>query len=177
MDDYNGYILCEERSTCGGAIGIIVFFDEPTIGVDVVGKETIRTFIQELNAQDQITMLFTTHDMQDIEKTCKRLLIIDQGNKVYDGALSGIREMYGTTRTLDLELQTEVQVAPIPHVTISRPENSNSRKWQLQFDHHAVAVQELMGFLLATYPVRDLNISEPEIESIIRNIYGGRQPE
>lgn len=155
----------------------IVFFDEPTIGVDVVGKETIRTFIQELNAQDQITMLFTTHDMQDIEKTCKRLLIIDQGNKVYDGALSGIREMYGTTRTLDLELQIEVQVAPIPHVTISRPENSNPRKWQLQFDHHAVAVQELMGFLLATYPVRDLNISEPEIESIIRNIYGGRQPE
>ena len=104
-------------------------------------------------------------------------LSLEDWIKVYDGALSGIREMYGTTRTLDLELQTEVQVAPIPHVTISRPENSNSRKWQLQFDHHAVAVQELMGFLLATYPVRDLNISEPEIESIIRNIYGGRQPE
>ena len=155
----------------------IVFFDEPTIGVDVVGKEIIRTFIRELNEQDHITMLFTTHDMQDIEKTCKRLLIIDQGSKVYDGTLSGIRELYGTTRTLDLELQTEVQVAPIPHVTISRPDDSNPRKWRLQFDHHAVSVQELMGFLLAAYPVRDLNISEPEIESIIRNIYGRRLSE
>ncbi|MDE6674977.1 MAG: ATP-binding cassette domain-containing protein, partial [Acetatifactor sp.] len=55
----------------------IVFFDEPTIGVDVVGKETIRNFICELNARDRVTMLFTTHDMQDIEKTCKRLIIID----------------------------------------------------------------------------------------------------
>ncbi|MGN1120175.1 MAG: ATP-binding cassette domain-containing protein, partial [Oscillospiraceae bacterium] len=81
----------------------IVFFDEPTIGVDVVGKETIRSFIRELNQQDNVTMIFTTHDMQDIEKTCKRLIIIDEGAKVYDGTLSGIREKYGTSRQLDVE--------------------------------------------------------------------------
>ena len=72
----------------------IVFFDEPTIGVDVLGKETIREFIRELNAQDEVTMLFTTHDMQDIEKTCKRLIIIDKGAKMYDGTLQEIREKY-----------------------------------------------------------------------------------
>ena len=59
----------------------IVFFDEPTIGVDVVGKETIRDFIRELNEEDGVTMIFTTHDMQDIEKTCKRLIIIDEGSR------------------------------------------------------------------------------------------------
>ena len=59
----------------------IVFFDEPTIGVDVAGKEKIREFIRELNSRDKVTMLFTTHDMQDIEKTCKRLIIIDRDRK------------------------------------------------------------------------------------------------
>ena len=59
----------------------VVFFDEPTIGVDVMGKEAIRNFIRELNDTDHVTMIFTTHDMQDIEKTCKRLIIIDKGKK------------------------------------------------------------------------------------------------
>jgi ABC-2 type transport system ATP-binding protein len=81
----------------------IVFFDEPTIGVDVMGKETIRSFIKELNDTDGITMIFTTHDMQDIEKTCKRLIIIDEGSKVYDGSLNGIREQFSTTRQVIVE--------------------------------------------------------------------------
>jgi ABC-type multidrug transport system ATPase subunit len=67
-----------------------------------VGKETIRQFIRELNEKDNITMIFTTHDMQDIEKVCDRLIIIDKGSKVYDGELSGIRERFGTTRQLDV---------------------------------------------------------------------------
>ena len=149
----------------------IVFFDEPTIGVDVVGKETIREFIKELNARDKITMLFTTHDMQDIEKTCNRLLIIDKGEKVYDGSLVGIRQQYGTTRTLELELQTESILAPIPNVTITQPDASNRRKWQLQFEQNEVQMQGLMSSLLSQYQVRDLNVTEPEIETIIRKIY------
>ena len=149
----------------------IVFFDEPTIGVDVVGKETIREFIKELNERDKITMLFTTHDMQDIEKTCNRLLIIDKGEKVYDGSLVGIRKQYGTTRTLELELQTESNLSPIPNVTITQPDASNRRKWQLQFEQNEVQMQELMSSLLSQYQVRDLNVTEPEIETIIRKIY------
>lgn len=151
----------------------IVFFDEPTIGVDVVGKETIRDFIKELNAQDKVTMLFTTHDMQDIEKTCNRLIIIDHGNKVYDGALAGIREKYGTTRTLDLELQSDGIIKSIDGVVINQPDLQNKRKWQLQFEQGQVQIQELMNFLLSTYQVKDMNIAEPEIESIIRKIYSG----
>ncbi len=148
----------------------IVFFDEPTIGVDVVGKETIRQFIRELNEKDNITMLFTTHDMQDIEKVCDRLIIIDKGSKVYDGELSGIREKFGTTRQLDVEFMRECEIEPIEHVeTVSL----DARKKRFIFENRDVKIDELMNLLLTKYSVRDINISEPEIESLIRKIYNG----
>ncbi len=146
----------------------IVFFDEPTIGVDVVGKETIRAFIRELNQQDNVTMIFTTHDMQDIEKTCNRLIIIDEGAKIYDGSLNGIREQYGTTRQLDVEFGGKENVADIANVEIVDLEQNKKR---FIFENHNVHINELMNHLLSNYNVRDINISEPEIESIIRKIY------
>lgn len=146
----------------------IVFFDEPTIGVDVMGKQKIREFIRELNQQDNITMIFTTHDMQDIEKTCDRLIIIDSGEKVYDGTLHGIRDHSGTTRQLDVEFSGEVDVVPMDKVEIIDLERNKKR---FVFENRDVQINELMNELLNRYNVRDINISEPEIESIIRKIY------
>ena len=151
----------------------IVFFDEPTIGVDVVGKETIRNFLCELNAKDRVTMLFTTHDMQDIEKTCKRLIIIDKGCKVYDGLLSGIRQAYGTTRQVDVEFAGDCTVAPMEHVEIKELDAPGGRKKRFLFESREVQIDSLMSSLLADYAIRDLTVSEPEIEGLIRKIYGG----
>lgn len=151
----------------------IIFFDEPTIGVDVMGKEIIRNFIRELNAEDNVTMLFTTHDMQDIEKTCKRLLILDKGEKVYDGSLMGIREKYGTTRQLDVEFNCEEKIEPIADVEILELDETDRRKKRFVFESQNVKINDLMNELLNCYDVRDINISEPEIESIIRKIYNG----
>jgi len=148
----------------------IVFFDEPTIGVDVVGKETIRQFIRELNEKDNITMIFTTHDMQDIEKVCDRLIIIDEGSKIYDGELFGIREKFGTTRQLDVEFLKDYDIAPMEHVEVVP---LDGRKKRFVFENRDVKIDELMNTLLAKYGVRDINISEPEIESLIRKIYNG----
>ncbi len=146
----------------------IVFFDEPTIGVDVVGKEVIRSFLRELNKRDRLTMIFTTHDMQDIEKTCRRLLIIDDGSKVYDGSLEGIKAKYGTTRQLDVEFSHSIEVRPIDHVRI---QELDAYKKRFYFENTKIELQELMNHLLSEYPVRDLNITEPAIEGIIRKIY------
>lgn len=151
----------------------IVFFDEPTIGVDVVGKESIRDFIRELNEKDRVTMIFTTHDMQDIEKTCKRLIIIDDGTKVYDGSLLEIREKYGTTRQLDVEFSSRCEIKSIGKVEIRELDNSDGRKKRFVFENKEVQINELMNHLLTNYDVRDINISEPEIEGIIRKIYNG----
>ncbi len=148
----------------------IVFFDEPTIGVDIIGKETIRNFIRELNEQDKVTMIFTTHDMQDIEQTCKRIIIIDKGTLMFDGSLQDIRGKYGTTRRLIAEFNEEVSVEPISKVAI---ENLGDRKMSFTFDNNVVDVNELMHEILGKYSVRDITVAEPEIESIIQKMYTG----
>ncbi len=151
----------------------IVFFDEPTIGVDVVGKEKIRSFIRELNVEDKVSMIFTTHDMQDIEKTCKRLIIIDKGSKVYDGSITGIREKYGTTRQLDVEFSENYPLKPIHNVQIQELNELDGRRKRFIFENTQVQIDELMNYLLQNYGIRDINVSEPEIENLIGKIYNG----
>ena len=148
----------------------IVFFDEPTIGVDIIGKETIRSFIKELNEQDKVTMIFTTHDMQDIEQTCKRIIIIDKGSLMYDGSLQEIRSKYGTSRRLIAEFNEDTAVAPIKNVII---EDLKDRKASFTFDNNVVDVNKLMHEVLEKYSVHDVTVAEPEIESIIQKIYKG----
>ena len=148
----------------------IVFFDEPTIGVDIIGKETIRSFIKELNEQDKVTMIFTTHDMQDIEQTCNRIIIIDKGSLMYDGSLQEIRNKYGTSRRLIAEFNEETAVAPIKNVII---EDLKDRKASFTFDNNIVDVNKLMHEVLEKYSVHDVTVAEPEIESIIQKMYKG----
>lgn len=148
----------------------IVFFDEPTIGVDIIGKETIRSFIKELNEQDKVTMIFTTHDMQDIEQTCKRIIIIDKGSLMYDGSLQEIRSKYGTSRRLIAEFNEATTVDPIKNVII---EDMKDRKVSFTFDNNVVDVNKLMHEVLEKYSVHDVTVEEPEIESIIQKIYKG----
>ena len=148
----------------------IVFFDEPTIGVDVIGKETIRSFIRELNEKDKITMIFTTHDMQDIEQTCNRIIIIDKGSLMYDGSLQEIRSKYGTSRRLIAEFNEATAVDPIKNVII---EDMKDRKVSFTFDNNVVDVNKLMHEVLEKYSVHDVTVAEPEIESIIQKIYKG----
>lgn len=148
----------------------IVFFDEPTIGVDIIGKETIRSFIKELNEQDKVTMIFTTHDMQDIEQTCKRIIIIDKGSLMYDGSLQEIRSKYGTSRRLIAEFNEETKIEPIKNVVI---EDLKDRKASFTFDNNIVDVNKLMHEVLEKYSVYDVTVAEPEIESIIQKIYKG----
>ncbi|MBP5443799.1 MAG: ATP-binding cassette domain-containing protein, partial [Treponema sp.] len=150
----------------------IVFFDEPTIGVDVIGKETIRGFIRQLNEEDKVTMIFTTHDMQDIEQTCNRIIIIDKGSLMYDGSLHDIRSKYGTARRLIAEFNEETNVSPIENVDISEMKD---RKISFSFDNNIVDVNRLMHEILDNYNVRDITVAEPEIESIIQRMYNGME--
>jgi ABC-2 type transport system ATP-binding protein len=82
----------------------ILYLDEPTIGLDVVAKARVREFLLAINAERGVTILLTTHDMDDIEALCPRMVIIDHGRKLYDGAVSGIRERFGGERTVVADL-------------------------------------------------------------------------
>ena len=151
----------------------IVFFDEPTIGIDVVGKEKIRKFIKTLNQTDNITMIFTTHDMQDIEKTCERLIIIDGGKKLYDGSLENVRKGYVSSRMIEAEFESLPISLDLPHTVVSDVEN-NALKKLISFSTDEVSVNQLMTALMNTRNIKDLSIREPEIDAIIRDIYEGK---
>lgn len=151
----------------------IVFFDEPTIGLDVVGKEKIREFARYLNESQGTTMIFTTHDMQDIEKTCNRLIIIDKGQKVYDGSLSGIKDMRVTSRVIDVEFAQNLEIEPMDGVLVENLQELDGRKKRFTFDNSMVPINELMSGLLTKYNVKDFCIAEPEIDVFIRQIYEG----
>ena len=151
----------------------IVFFDEPTIGIDVVGKEKIRNFIKTLNKTDNITMIFTTHDMQDIEKTCERLIIIDDGKKLYDGSLDSIKSNYVSSRIIEAEFEELPAKIEIPDVTVSDVDNNKMKKL-ITFDTDKTGINSLMNTLLNNYNIKDISVKEPEIDAIIRDIYQGK---
>ena len=151
----------------------IVFFDEPTIGLDVVAKENVRQFIKYLNKTEGITMIFTTHDMQDIEKVCNRLIIIDKGEKVYDGSINEIKNNYVSLRSIEVEFSNRVNIEPINDVAIKDQEGTNGCRKLFSFDSAKVKINELMTDILTKYDVKDISIIEPEIDDIIRDIYEG----
>ncbi|MFZ5989701.1 MAG: ABC transporter ATP-binding protein [Bacillota bacterium] len=148
----------------------IVFFDEPTIGLDVVAKEKIREFIRYINREKGTTMLFTTHDMTDIEKTCQRMIIIDEGVIIYDGTVEQIKERYGRYRTLVVEFNGNYSGIDVHGVEVV--EEKDNKKW-FRFRKDEVQVSHLISELAYRYSIKDLTIEEPDIEGIIREIYQG----
>jgi len=151
----------------------LLFLDEPMIGVDVVAKDRLRTFIQKINREDKVTILFTTHDMVDIEKICSRVMIIDQGHIVYDGSLAQMRDKYGTQRTLVVEFEEAIPDFAAPQATLVKSEGR--KKW-FAFNRFETALSALITRISAQFPIRYLAVEEPEIEAIVRTIYQ-RKPE
>ena len=86
----------------------VLYLDEPTIGLDVVSKAKVRGFLRDLNAERGTTVLLTTHDLTDIEQLCRRVMVIDHGRLMYDGALAGLHEVGESERTLVVDLEREL---------------------------------------------------------------------
>jgi len=150
----------------------ILFLDEPTIGVDVVAKERLRIFIRALSRERRVTVLLTTHDMSDIEKVCSRMMIIDKGRIIYDGAVAGMKERFTPYRTLIVDF-----AEGIGEITSERAEvlERDGQRVRLRFDRRHVSASELIIELAAKYAVKDISVEEPEIEAIVREIYEGRE--
>ncbi len=147
----------------------ILFLDEPTIGLDVVAKERIRGFLAHMNREHGVTVLLTTHDLADIHRLCARVILIDHGRVVYDGALDHLRNTYGHTRTLIVDLAQEQPFhLTIPGVLVTRHEGP--RVW-IQFERTSISASELIATIATHYAIRDLTVEEPELEGIISNVY------
>lgn len=151
----------------------VLYLDEPTIGLDVVSKAKVRGFLRQLNAELGTTVLLTTHDLQDIEQLCERVVVIDHGRLMYDGPLAGLHAAGPageSERTLVVDLERElgpIEVAGARVVRVDGP-----RQW-LAFPAGASAAP-LVAAVAARYPLLDLSVREPDIEDVIARMYAGR---
>lgn len=148
----------------------VLFLDEPTIGLDVLAKERIRRFLREINQEQNVTIVLTTHDMGDIEKTCERIILIDRGLVVYDGSLSGLRQKHPHQRVLMVEFDTIVRSEDLCISGVEVIRRDNGRVW-LSFSPALTPASDLIAWIAARHPIRDLTVQEPELEEVIRQIY------
>ena len=159
----------------------LLYLDEPTIGLDVVAKARIREFLLQINAERNMTILITTHDMDDVETLCPRLVIIDHGKKLYDGDLHEIRERFGGERLL-IAVLDPAEVTSLPYDSTGQPylpelpdgvhqvKIEGPRIW-LGFGKDALPAHELVAWLGMRHRLKDVTFQEPEIEDVIRRIY------
>jgi ABC-2 type transport system ATP-binding protein len=145
----------------------LLFLDEPTIGLDLVARERIRQFILRVNRERGVTVLLTTHDMQDIEHLCRRALIIDHGKLIFDDELAVLVRRFGGRRVLAVEFAREYEDPSVPGAELVE---RTARSAAYEFDH-ALPVAELIARVCERFEVTDLGLREPGIEATLRRLY------
>ncbi len=170
-----------ERMRCDLAAALlhnppILFLDEPTIGLDVVAKDNIRQFLRTINQRFRTTVLLTTHDLDDIEELCRRIMIIDRGQLLYDGSLALLKERLLRTKQIkfsvrDAEMAGKLALAMESDGLSLEPLDETTHR--VRFDRTRVSTAELIRKILAAADVRDLLIEDEPIEEVIKRIYAG----
>ncbi|AHF91499.1 ABC transporter [Opitutaceae bacterium TAV5] len=161
----------------------ILFLDEPTIGLDAPSKLAVRDFVRRLNRERGVTVILTTHDMDDIEALCTRVMVIADGRLLSDGSLADLRRRFGRERWLTLDLADEPNGRPgggdpepaaallaEPHTRVVRHDGG---RICLAFDPETVPPGDLIARITARHAVRDLFVENPPIEEIVARIYAG----
>ncbi|MFP3906785.1 MAG: ATP-binding cassette domain-containing protein, partial [Acidimicrobiales bacterium] len=146
----------------------LVVLDEPTIGLDVVSKEAVREFLVTRNREHGTTVLLTTHDLDDVERLCERMMIIDRGLVIYDGGVADFKERYGTERTVVVDLVEPADPLRIDGTRVVKVDGP--RQW-LSFDRRERTAAEVVAAIVAEAPIRDLSVEEPEISELVHRVY------
>ena len=146
----------------------ILFLDEPTIGLDVEAKYAIRKFIKEINEKYGTTIILTTHDLDDVEQLCERLIIINHGKVVEDGPLKSLMGKMAPFRELMIELEEWQEDISHPKASVTKREGNCV--W-LRFAKEDISASQLIADMTAMAKVKDLCVIEPDIEDVIREVY------
>lgn len=169
-----------ERMRCDLAAALLhnpplLFLDEPTIGLDVVAKDHIRRFLRAINREFRTTVLLTTHDLDDIEELCRRIMIIDHGRVLYDGPLGDLKQKLLRTKQIKFALKDHSQVAGVTAFSQDglEVERVDELTFRIRFDRTKVVTADLIRQILGAVDVRDLLIEDEPIEEIVKRIYAG----
>ncbi|MFB5763590.1 ABC transporter ATP-binding protein [Paenibacillus medicaginis] len=150
----------------------IVFLDEPTIGLDVVAKEQVRKFLREINKEKETTIILTTHDMDDIEQVCDRLLMINDGVIIFDGKMKSFIDAYGNERIITVQFEEPIANIDIDYGDVLSIEEN---KVKILFQKEKISATQIVQNMSQKYPVVDCHLEEPKIEFLIRQVYEGRE--
>jgi len=147
----------------------ILYLDEPTIGLDAVSKLAVRDFVRRINRERRVTIILTTHDMDDIEALCQRVIVINEGRIFSDGTLDELRARVTSERRLIVDLMTEDGDVTDPDADVISREGS---RVTLRFDPQRISPADLIARVTANHEIRDLFVENPPIEEIIARLYG-----
>jgi ABC-2 type transport system ATP-binding protein len=148
----------------------ILFLDEPTIGLDPDVKLSVRDFILRLNHEKGVTMVLTSHDMDDVTALCRRVMVLAEGKILMDGTVDDIRARVSRERRLVVDLaDPDLDVADPDARIVSR----DRHRVTLSFDPEQVPAATLIARITARYPVRDLTVSDMPIEEVVARLFRG----
>ncbi len=157
----------------------VLYLDEPTIGLDLVVKDKIREAIREINEKYNTTVILTTHDIGDIEELCSRIIVIDEGHKIYDGGLKELKELYGKRRRVSMEVENmslcrerirdELSGLNGNDFTIESDEERNLMIFS--FNRDEVQISEIISAVMRITEIRDVEIKDTELSEIVKEIY------
>ncbi|HKG54980.1 MAG TPA: ATP-binding cassette domain-containing protein [Anaerolineales bacterium] len=149
----------------------VVYLDEPTIGLDLIVKERIRDFIKAECISKGMTVMLTTHDLGDIEELCRRVIIIDDGQIIYDGPIETIKKKFGKFREITFETVEDVKRLDLP--AGAEMLSTDDHKVQIRFDRTVSTASKVAAAVMNQIDVRDFSLSEPELSDIVKQIYNG----
>lgn len=162
----------------------VLYLDEPTIGLDLVVKDNIRKAIKEINEKYQTTVILTTHDIGDIEELCSRIIIIDEGKKIYDGTLEHLKDTYGSKRKVVMEVKNTAAVKALDLATALGTEGTKAGEgdftaeldeaknlFTITFDKHKLQAPQILSAVMEVTEVTDIKLQETELAEIVKEIY------
>lgn len=149
----------------------ILFLDEPTIGLDPVVKENIRSLIKQMNRELHTTIFLTSHDIGDIEKLCKRIIIVNRGQIVLDDSMEHLKYHYLNRKIVEMKLHEETTLSPLPGITILKEKGTQIK---FEVDTGVLKINDVLGSIDAEN-IEDINISNIPLENIITEIYSSER--
>jgi ABC-2 type transport system ATP-binding protein len=150
----------------------IIFLDEPTIGLDVVSQVRIREFLRAYQARQRSTIILTSHYMQDVKELCERVIIIDQGGVVFDGALADLVSRYSDEKRIRLTFERSVEAADL--AVYGNIEQADATHAVIRVPRAQSA--KTAGRMLSDLPVADVTIDEIEADEVIRQMFSATPP-
>lgn len=145
----------------------ILYLDEPTIGLDVLVKDHIRTFIKELNRERKTTVILTTHDMKDIDTICNRIIMIDHGVILEDTSLSAFKDRHNDSYIIKVEYESQLSEPTAPGLRCIS-EGKNFKVYQVQKE--LITINEILSLLSENFTIKNIDIRQEEIEEIVKKI-------